>query len=123
VICEKGDPLYTAFAFVGFRQKMPAQLPSDYLRYVEEGADWASTNGEPGYFQLWPLDEVEEMNQSYRVTEYAPGFLGFGSDGGGEMLAFDRGGAVFMIPFVGMAPEEAKKIGTSWSEIVARIEE
>jgi len=61
------------------------------------------------------------MNCGYRVAEYAPGFLGFGSDGGGEMLAFDRVGAVFMLPFVGMWPKEAKKIGSSWSEVAARI--
>jgi hypothetical protein len=91
------------------------------LAYLEEGSDVASTSGEPGYFQLWHPDEVEELNQSYRVPEHAPGFLGFGSDGGGEMLAFDAAGAVFKIPFVGMAPKEARKIASSWDEVAARI--
>ena len=102
---------------------MTVQLPAPYLVYLEGGADVASTEGAPGYFQLWPPDEILEMNRSYRVAEYAPGFLGFGSDGGGEMLAFDRDGAVFMLPFAGMAPKEAKKIASSWSEIAARIAE
>lgn len=101
---------------------MRAELPGDYWAYLErDGADSASTNGEPGYFQLWHPDQVEEMNRGYRVPEYAPGFLGFGSDGGGEMLAFDSNGSVFMIPFVGMAPKHAKKIASSWTEIAARI--
>ena len=100
---------------------MKTTLPSDYLTYLEDGVDVAPTEGEPGYFQLWHPDAVEEMNRSYRVAEYAPGFLGFGSDGGGEMLAFDAHGSVFKIPFVGMAPKEAKKIAASWSEVLARI--
>ena len=101
---------------------MKSQLPADYLAYLDgEGVDEASTEGDPGYFQLWHPDEIEEMNRSYHVSEYAPGFLAFGSDGGGEMLAFDGAGAVFMIPFVGMAPEEAKRIASSWREVASRI--
>ena len=101
---------------------MTPTLPKDYLAYIEtDGADCASTEGDPGYFQLWPREEIEKWNHDYQVAEYASGFLGFGSDGGGEMLAFDSAGAVFMIPFVGMSPRDAKKIGSSWSEIVSRI--
>ena len=103
---------------------MKIHLPPEYLAYVEEdGTDAASTEGDPGYFQLWHPDDVEKMNRDYHVAEYAPGFLGFGSDGGGEMLAFDSAGSVFMIPFVGMEPAEARKIAASWSEIVERITE
>jgi hypothetical protein len=39
------------------------------------------------------------------------------------MLAFDSIGAVYMIPFVGMEPEEAQKIAGSWREVVSRITE
>jgi hypothetical protein len=40
-----------------------------------------------GWFQLWPLAEVESRNEQYHVAEFAPELLAFGSDGGGEMLA------------------------------------
>jgi hypothetical protein len=97
-------------------------LPKDYRDYVEGGgADAAFTDGDPGYFQLWPTSEIEQWNKDYQVEEYAPGFLGFGSDGGGEMLAFDRAGAVFMIPFIGMNAEDANRIAGSWSEVASRI--
>lgn len=97
-------------------------LPKDYLAYVEAGgADCAFTDGDPGYFQLWPPEEIERWNQDYGVPKWAPGFLGFGSDGGGEMLAFNSAGAVFMIPFVGMSVADAKEIGESWSEVASRI--
>ncbi|MDX2244632.1 MAG: SMI1/KNR4 family protein [Leptolyngbyaceae cyanobacterium bins.302] len=101
---------------------MKIQLPPDYLAYVASGgSDAALTNDEPGYFQLWDLGEIESINAEYKVPDYAPGYLGFGSDGCGEMLAFDRTGAVFKIPFVGMHPDVAENIADSWQEIEKRI--
>lgn len=98
------------------------QLPKDYLSYVEAGgSDSCFTEGDPGYFQLWAVEEREALNRDYKVDEFAPGFIGFGSDGGGELLAFDSSGAVFMIPFIGDGVEDAKKIANAWSEIVSRI--
>jgi len=97
-------------------------LPKDYLSYIEAGgSDSGFTDGDPGYFQLWSPQEVEELNRDYRAQEFAPGFIGFGSDGGGEMLAFDMAGAVYMIPFIGDGIKDAKKIAGNWSEIVSRI--
>jgi hypothetical protein len=101
---------------------MRPTIPKDYLGYVRgEGVDAGTTRGDPGYFQLWALDDVVGMNESYNVDENAPGFVGFGSDGGGEMLAFDGSGAVFMMPFVGMSIGDARRIASSWSEIATRI--
>jgi hypothetical protein len=62
------------------------------------------------------------LNLGYQVPEFAPGFLGFGSSGGGEMLAFDADGRVVMIPFIPMSPELALPVADSWSEFVERIE-
>jgi len=99
------------------------ELPEAYWRYLEtDGVDAALVDGEPGYFQLWHPDDVEKTNQDLSVSTHAPGFLGFGSNGGGEMLAFDSTGAVFKIPFVGMAASEAIRIASSWTEVAARIE-
>ena len=98
------------------------QLPKDYLSYVEAGGGgFGFTEGDPGYFQLWALEEREALHRDYKVDEFAPGFIGFGSDGGGELLAFDGTGAVFMIPFIGGGIDDAKKIANAWSEIVSRI--
>jgi hypothetical protein len=103
---------------------MSINLPADYLAYVEsDGVSESTTDGDPGYFQLWPPDEVEELNEKLGVATMAPGFLGFGSDGGGELLAFDKKGAVFMLPMVGMEAKYAKKIANSWTEVRERITE
>ena len=51
-----------------------------------------------------------------------PGFLGFGSSGSGEMFAFDAKHQVFMIPFIGMDPEEAQLVAGAWIEFVNLME-
>ena len=103
---------------------MSIDLPEDYVAYLEgDGVSEAATDGDPGYLQLWHPDEIEEMNQKIGVPEIVPGFLGFGSDGGGELLAFDEQGAVFMLPMVGMEARYARKIADSWSDIRERIKQ
>src|SRR5258708_578988 len=101
---------------------MSLALPDDYLAYIEgDGVSEGFTDGMPGYFQLWHPDDIEASNASLEIPTRAPGFLGFGSDGGGELLAFDSVGAVFMLPMVGMEPKYAKKIANSWHEVSQRI--
>ena len=101
---------------------MSTHLPDDYAAYIDgSGVSEGFTDGPPGYFQLWHPDEVESRNAAMQVQTLAPGFLGFGSDGGGELLAFDVAGAVFMLPMIGMEPQYAKKIADSWSEVCERI--
>jgi len=98
-------------------------LPPQYFAYFDgDGPKEGALTVEPGWFQLWRPDEVERWNREYQVHEFAPEFLGFGSSGGGEMLAFDTGGRVVMIPFVGMSADEARPVADSWSEFVERIE-
>jgi hypothetical protein len=101
---------------------MNIELPGDYIAYLEgDGAAEALTEGQPGYFALWHPDEIEANNRDLHVAACAPGFLCFGSDGGGELLAFDASGAVFMLPTVGMEAEQAMQIAGSWREVVERI--
>jgi hypothetical protein len=73
------------------------KLPDQYVRYLEGGGVLeAFTEGDPGYVALWPVSEIEQNNLELRVAEYAPGFLGFGGNGGGELLAFDKDGIVYI---------------------------
>jgi hypothetical protein len=97
-------------------------LPAEYVVYFSgNGPKEGEFDGEPGWFQLWAPDEVEQLNQDYQVQEFAPGFLGFGSSGGGEMFAFDSGGGVVIMPFIGMSLSQAEIVATSWRDFVAKI--
>ena len=99
-------------------------LPPQYVTYFAgDGPKEGALSVGPGWFQLWPPDEIERWNREYQVRQFASGFLGFGSSGGGEILAFDAVGRVVMIPFVGMSADEARQVANSWSEFVARMEQ
>ena len=98
-------------------------LPDEYVHYwVGGGLKEGGLSVEPGWFQLWAPSDIERLNRDYHVQEFVAGFLGFGSNGGGELLAFDRRGRVFMIPFVPMTAEKATPVADSWAEFVEKIE-
>lgn len=99
------------------------KLPEEYVRYCAgDGPKEGGLSVQPLWFQLWPAGQVEQLNREYRVAEFAPGFLGFGSNGSGELLAFDATGRVFMIPLVGMSAEDARPVADSWSELLEKME-
>jgi hypothetical protein len=101
---------------------MNIELPEGYRQHFQTaGVIEGFIDVPPGYFVLWHPDEIETINSELRVGEYAPGFLGFGGDGGGEMLAFDMSGAVYMLPMIGMEPQYANKIADSWSAFQQEI--
>jgi hypothetical protein len=93
------------------------EFPPEFVAYLKSGKP---VEGElkvaPGWYVLWAEDEIEISNKEYEVSEYAPNHLGFGSSGGGEMLAFNAAGQVVMIPFIGMSDEDAIMVAKSWSD-------
>jgi hypothetical protein len=98
-------------------------LPDAYLAQLR---DDDSAEGdlavEPGWIAFWPATDVARHNAGYHVSEHLPGFLGFGSNGGGELLAFDTRTLpwrVCMIPFIPMDESEAVEIAPDF-ETLAR---
>jgi hypothetical protein len=97
-------------------------LPPEFLSYLRSAAPkFGDLPSFPVYFQLWDESELEAFNREYQVPEYASGFFGFGSDGGGEMFALDREGKIYAIPFIGMSPGDAAFVCASWNEFESRI--
>jgi hypothetical protein len=98
-------------------------LPEEYLTLLRHSnGGEGELDVEPGWFQLWPAEQVVEFNRGYEVAKNAPGIFGFGSNGGGEMLAFDmRCGEpwrIVMIPFIPMRIEDAKVIADDFGTFV-----
>jgi hypothetical protein len=91
-------------------------LPEEFLAYHARGARLQGpvSSIRLGWFQLWPLSDICALNDAYKVPEYAPELLGFGSDGGGEMLAFDAKYQIVQVPFIGMDTRHAQLIAPSW---------
>ena len=104
----------------------PIALPEEYLallRFSNGGGGELAV--EPGWFQLWPAEEVLRLNRDHAVADYLPGFFGFGSNGGGELLALDaRSGPphkVVAVPFTLMDVDEAVIIADTFSEFVIAL--
>ena len=95
------------------------ELPEDYLAFLRfSNGGEGHINIQPGWFRIWPAEEVIESNEDYELSENVPGFFGFGSSGGGELLAFDLRGAkpwpVVMIPFDVLEEDFAIKIAADF---------
>lgn len=98
-------------------------LPIEYTQYIERhGGFEGFTSGEPGYVELWSLQDLPGNNADIQIQELAPGFVAFASNGGGEVLAFDLSGSVFMLPLIGMEARYALPVADSFSELAARFE-
>jgi hypothetical protein len=92
----------------------------EYLRIVNGGEGDLAVD--PGWFQIWPADQVVELNSAYELRKYLPGFFGIGSSGGGELLAFDARSEppwpVVMIPFIAMEEAEAEQVAPDFESLV-----
>ncbi|ABX48904.1 SMI1/KNR4 family protein [Shewanella baltica] len=84
--------------------------------WINEGYAEGELSVEPEWYVLWHPEEIEEINRDYQLPEYAPGFLTFGGNGGGELLVVNDVGEVFYLPSIGMAPDTAIKIASNLQE-------
>jgi hypothetical protein len=104
---------------VALREAAPSALPESYFAIlgVTNGGE-GDLGVEPGWIVLWRTEDVLLNNREYQIAESAPGLFGFGSNGGGECLAFDLrdGGAgrIVMVPFIGMDLQEVVAIADSF---------
>jgi hypothetical protein len=101
-------------------------LPGEYLEFLQFSNGGESELGvEPGWFRLWPEEQVVELNEGYDVAANLPGLLGFGSNGAGEMFAFDTRSKmpwpIVMIPFIPMELESLKTITLDFESFVKQI--
>jgi len=101
-------------------------LPVDYLEFLRFSNGGEGELGvEPGWFQLWPAGQVNQLNEGYEVAANVPGLFGFGSNGAGEMFAFDTHSEmpwpIVMIPFIPMELESSKTITLDFGSFIKQI--
>ena len=103
---------------------MTVALPDDLKHFIAEHGlfEGFTRNDNPGYVVLWAIEDIAQQNAAIEMNAYAPGFLAFAGNGGGEVLAFDAAGAIYMMPLIGMEPEQAIKIAGSFSEFAETFE-
>jgi SMI1 / KNR4 family (SUKH-1) len=98
-------------------------LPSSFVAFFKRangGEGFVGTR----YVQLWRVEDLIELNNGYKVNEFAPRLFLIGSDGGGEAYAFDLSSddsAVLEIPFIPLDRHESRQIVESFDSFVAGI--
>jgi len=99
-------------------------MPSQYVEYIDTNGlfeGFTTDDDSPGYIALWNLEEIPGNNRGIDVERLAPGFIAFAGNGGGEVLAFDASGAVFMLPMIGMAPDCAIRVADDFQSLAMRF--
>ncbi|MCC9657973.1 SMI1/KNR4 family protein [Rhodopirellula halodulae] len=104
-------------------------LPSAYLDLLRAAnggeADIPDLNGDDGsYLDLWEAADVVQFNADYMLPRFAPSFFAFGSNGGGELFAFDSrrdDDAVLMVPTIGMSDDTSLPFADSVDAFAQRI--
>lgn len=99
------------------------RLPPEYIEFFRNAnGGEGDLAAKPGWFQIWAVEEVLDLNQGYSLHEFVPGFFGFGSSGGDELLALDtRAGTpwpVVRIPFIPLEASDAVTVAPDFESFV-----
>lgn len=123
---DAGSPASEA-AIQALAEQSGLELPNEYLDFLRQSnGGCGPLRIEPGWLQLWPAEEVVAVNRDYEVALWLPGLFGFGSSGGGELLAFDTRFAkpwrVVMVPFCDLTEESVLPVADSFAALIRAIE-
>jgi cell wall assembly regulator SMI1 len=116
-------PPASAKALQTAEQAIGKPLPDDYKSFLLEHNGGEGFIGEH-YLILWKVEELSDFNDGYEVSKHAPGFIVFGSNGGGDGFAFDTRKSpyrVMQVPFVGMSADDGFRVAESFNELLTRM--
>ena len=98
---------------------MATSVPTELIDYYASGKSLVcELDANPFLCEFWPQGELDTYNLEYQVPEYAPGYFGFATNGGGEMFAVSPVGSVVCLPFIGMEASAATTVAPSWAAFV-----
>ena len=85
-------------------------LPNDYIELMKKHNGGEGDIGET-WLILYPLEELQEINDDYEIEEILPGHIIIGSNGGGELYGIDNKGNYFNVP-VPIDEDDVALLGT-----------
>ena len=97
------------------------ELPRQYIDFMLLHNGGEGDLGET-WFILFPIEELEEINEDYEVDKYLPGRIIIASNGGGELYGIDSEGNYFNVPEM-MDEEEITSFGTDLEQLPDKINE
>ena len=121
--CALNEPVSES-AFRSLEQAIGFPLPETYRALMRRSNGIEGFVNRAHYIVLWRVEQVVELNDAYHVSEFAPGLLLFGSNGGDEGFAFDlrnQGFSVVEVPFIGMSLNEVSQKGRSFDEFLLHL--
>lgn len=89
---------------------------------IQSGYEEGELKVSPLYYVIWKPEELEDFNEDYQFSAYAPEYVGFGDSGSNELLAVNNKGEVFTIPAIGMDSKYAEKIASGVDELKLYME-
>lgn len=72
-------------------------LPKQYINFMKKHNGGEGDIGET-WFVLYPLEELQIINDDYETEKYLPEHIIIGSNGGGELYGIDSKGNYFNVP-------------------------
>lgn len=72
-------------------------LPKQYTDFMKKHNGGEGDIGET-WFVLYPLEELQDINDDYETEKYLPEHIIIGSNGGGELYGIDSKGNYFNVP-------------------------
>jgi len=114
----------TSTQIENIENRLGKKLPTSYTEFLRRTNGAEGFIGKNAYVMLWGIDDLLSKNEAYKVNEYAPGLLIFGSDGGGEAYGFDTRmpqWSIVQVPFVGMEWKVARFLAASFDAFLGAL--
>ncbi len=100
-----------------FEAQVRIQLPHDYVSFLRKMNGGEGNFGE-AYLSMWNIDWSVKCHKFNVAEDNWPGFLAFGSDGGGEQFGFDlRADAkeIVAFPYVSTGWEDSIRVAPTFT--------
>lgn len=121
--CTLNDPASES-AIAALEMAVGFKLPETYCALMRRSSGIEGFVGGGCYIALWPVEQIVELNDAYGVSEFAPGLVFFGSNGGEAGFAFDtrtEGLPIIEVPFIGLSLNEGNPRGRTFDEFMKNL--
>lgn len=96
-------------------------LPESYIDFMKEHNGGEGDIGET-WLVLYPMEELQEINDEFEISELLPGHIIIGSNGGGELYGIDAAGNFINVSAV-MAEEDVTVLCNDMGVLAEKINE
>ncbi|MBQ8825508.1 MAG: SMI1/KNR4 family protein [Oscillospiraceae bacterium] len=94
-------------------------LPEQYIEFMKKHNGGEGDIGE-SWLILYRLEELQEVNDEYKVQEYLAGCVVIGTNGGDEFYGIDKNGNYFNVPSL-MCEEDITLLGDDLNGLPEKI--